>query len=1338
MEKNKFMSTFEYKLIYIFRINDESHKGLLKIGEATVHTDKDKLELKPNCDELNKAAHNRISSYTSEAGIIYDLLYTELAVTNSNELFNDKSVHRVLKRTGIKNFYFDTIKKQNEWFVVGLETAKNAIKAVKEGRNSLKESEVSSKPDPIEFRPEQEKAIKETIQCFKSHNAMLWNAKMRFGKTLSALEVARRKRFKRIIVLTHRPVVEDSWFDDFKKIFYDNENYRFGSKTQGESIEKLLEDNKPFVYFASIQDLRGATLVGGVYKKDENIFNCKWDFVVIDEAHEGIKTELGEKTVEGVVKLNKDYKTKVLYLSGTPFNLMSEFSPSQIYTWDYIMEQSEKNNWDKTHFGDPNPYEDLPELRIYTYELSKIFSNYIDVQDSCFNFKEFFRTWTGNVEIDKNSIPSEKQVGDFVHEGDIRKFLELLCKPGEESNYPFSTEEYKNFFRHSLWMVPGVKEGKALSKLLKEYDSYNCFKIINVCGNEESKDPLKDVRSAIGENPEETYTITLTCGKLTAGVSIKEWTAVFYLMGSYNTSASSYLQTIFRAQTPAKINGKMKERCYVFDFAPDRALKMMASAGGLSYRTGDISTNTVMGELLNYCPVISVDGSKMTTYDVPSMLMQLKRAVTQMVVESGFSDAKIYNDNLFKLNDVQLKEFAELKKIIGSDTKQSKKYNNVVINSQGFTDEEYEKLKLAKNKKKLTKEEKRLIEEAKKQKKEAIKAISILRAISIRIPLLIYGADIDVKKDIDIDNFTEMIDDVSWKEFMPNGVTKELFKKFSKYYDRDIFIAAGHQIRENALHADSLPIKERIQRISEIFETFKNPDKETVLTPWKTVNMHLGTCIGGYNFNNESNEPIFLNKGQVTSDLFDNKDVKILEINSKTGLYALYCAFSIYMNKNNKADLSEKEQIKYWDDIIKNNIYIVCKSEMAKQITKRTLIGFRNTKANIIVIDDIVEKLKKDVSICTEKILNPKEWNEIGGKSMKFDAIVGNPPYQETVANNKGKRAKYKAIYNLFFDEARKINPKYISIIIPSRWMTKATEGISDKWVDEVISCNKISLMHDYLTSSECFQNVGIRGGVCYFLYDKDYNGKCDYYLHEVNSGDKPYNRKMYLNQDNRGIVIRDRMAYPIIEKIEAKIGKYINNSDLNFSSYIGPKDCFTNKKVLTSNWSGFVKKKDKKHNIKYYCNKKNLNIDFGFIDESIIPKNHQAIAINKVYITAASGSGNDSYVLGKPFFGEPYSACSQTYLVIGFNQKLSEEQCQNIIKYVNTKFFRYLVSVKKKTQNGPKGVYQFVPVQNFANDNKDIDWNQSIENIDEQLYENYNLSREEIFEINTKIDYIK
>lgn len=297
--RERFESTFEYKLIYIFRINDESHSNMLKIGDASIRTNKQIEDLINNCRDLNEAAKRRINEYTATAGIAYELLHTELAIYSkendgipSLKAFRDHDVHRVLKRSCIEQKFFDTERKQNEWFLTDLETAKNAIKAVKESRASLLSTEISQTRSPIVFRPEQEEAIKKTIAQFNKSDRMLWNAKMRFGKTLSALEVARQKNFNKTLIYTHRPVVSDSWYEDFYKIF-EGTDYIFGSKEKGEPIENLLNDNTKFVYFASIQDLRGSQAVGGKFEKNEYIFLIDWDLIVIDEAHEGTKTTLG-------------------------------------------------------------------------------------------------------------------------------------------------------------------------------------------------------------------------------------------------------------------------------------------------------------------------------------------------------------------------------------------------------------------------------------------------------------------------------------------------------------------------------------------------------------------------------------------------------------------------------------------------------------------------------------------------------------------------------------------------------------------------------------------------------------------------------------------------------------------------------------------------------------------------------------------------------------------------------------------------------------------------------------------------------------------------------------
>ena len=388
----KFESSLKLKLIYVFRINDEAHRGCVKVGEATADTDNFAELNQPNCKALNAAARNRINQYTQTAGIAYDLLYTECTLFVKNKAlcsFNDKEVHSVLERSGVKKKVFDTVNRANEWFVCDLETVKRAIAAVKGDRQSLTTGEVTTTHNPIIFRPEQREAIDKTKKQLKKSKEMLWYAKMRFGKTLSALQVVKEMGFKRTLILTHRPVVDSGWYADFGKIFYDIPTYRYGSKNVGDdhsSLERHANGGGSYVYFASMQDLRGSQTVGGKFDKNDKVFSTPWDFIIVDEAHEGTQTELGKNVMTELIKPT----TKVLRLSGTPFNLLDNYKEDDIYTWDYVMEQRAKAAWDQTHPGDPNPYAGLPTMNIFTYDLGRLLHDFID-EDVAFNFREFFR-----------------------------------------------------------------------------------------------------------------------------------------------------------------------------------------------------------------------------------------------------------------------------------------------------------------------------------------------------------------------------------------------------------------------------------------------------------------------------------------------------------------------------------------------------------------------------------------------------------------------------------------------------------------------------------------------------------------------------------------------------------------------------------------------------------------------------------------------------------------------------------------------------------------------------------------------------------------------------------
>ncbi|UKS53955.1 DEAD/DEAH box helicase [Mycoplasma feriruminatoris] len=408
-----FETIFSYKLIYVFRINDKKHKGCLKIGETSLNYEGDRNNLFINCETLNKAAKKRIDQYTTTAAIDYELLHTELAINNKNHAFRDRDIHRVLEASGIKKKKFD--KKSKEWYIVDLETVKNAIKAVKESRKVLENCEKTNDLSPIIFRPEQKNTIEETTKKLSpnKYDKILWNAKMRFGKTLCALEVIKRKEFINTIIISHRPVVKSGWQEDYNKIFYDRKDFLFLTKEN----KDLLEDNKfKKIYFASIQDLRGSEKIGGNFKKNDDVFNMEWDFLIVDEAHDGTTTQLGRDVID---KINKRY---TLLLSGTPYVLMNNISEEQTITWDYIKEQEAKRNWEINNFGDSNPYSDLPKLNIHIYDLK----NYSEIKsfldnDKAFSFSEFFRVWSGDKNKDDCDV-DKSLIGKFVHEKDVNFF----------------------------------------------------------------------------------------------------------------------------------------------------------------------------------------------------------------------------------------------------------------------------------------------------------------------------------------------------------------------------------------------------------------------------------------------------------------------------------------------------------------------------------------------------------------------------------------------------------------------------------------------------------------------------------------------------------------------------------------------------------------------------------------------------------------------------------------------------------------------------------------------------------------------------------------------------
>lgn len=1409
------------RILYVLKVNDRKHAGLLKIGEIFV--DASEAGEYEEMDMLKDLVKKKLDKTTWAQELNYEVVLAESTTYSSvkgDDCYKARTIIDILSDSGYSPQYLKgEEKKLDLWMPVNLSQVNEAIASAKCGRKTIEGKPMPGRK-PIDFRPEQKEAINAAIDKFstKTGRKFLWNAKMRFGKTLSALEVARRlgetdtkkpnrPLVKTVLIVTHRPVVDKGWRDDFNKIFFDQlDTYNYGSRNLDEhgsvgnfySLTKDVKKGKRLVFFVSMQFLRLSNLVGGgnndPLKRD--IMNYDWDMVVVDEAHEGTKTLRGQNVID---RLKKD-NTVMLSLSGTPFNLYDDFKDEEIYTWDYVKEQRAKTQWEEEHYGDPNPYAELPHMNLFTFDLSKIMRDNEDADTSDFRFNEFFRIWTGERKKDGEKLPSKELIGRFIHENAVNDFLDMLVREDSESNYPYSTEEFRNKFKHTFWIVPGVKEAAALEKLLGEHDvfGHGNFKIVNVAGDGNIEDPngqaLQEVEDAIKNNE---YTITLSCGKLTTGVSVPQWTAVFYLKGSEMTTAATYMQTIFRVQTHAVLDGEQKRECYVFDFAPSRALRVVAETAKMAVRAkGSGAMGFVkgtqeeeeeeLGEFLKFCPVISLEEGGMIPYEPSRLFAQLKDVYVARAVQSGYADNSLYSsDTLVHLGEAALAALDRISGKIGT-TPNLPKPDTIDVGYKPMTDEEKATAKKAEKKKKqkkpLTPEEQEALEKKRAEREQKKARISVLRGLSIRIPLLVYGAEIeDGQEDteLSISNFTTLVDQPSWDEFMPAGITKDDFDAIRDSYDPVIFREAAKRIRSLTRAADLMDVEERIERIATVFSYFHNPDKETVLTPWRVVNMHLSDTIGGWSFYNEDfsqpnvelrkdsngNEyeykwPHFVDQGKVTADVFGNYDARLLEINSKTGLYPLYLTYSLYRLWKSEyvryglIDKAERDDKVIWDSILNDNIFVVCKTPMARAITRRTLVGFRRhddgreiqvnavcpywdiklldlIKKKVIKVGeevfppdtiyktDLVGVLRYDSKIFERDVVRPEWWENVDSKAnikldrkifknmIKFDVVVGNPPYQI-----EGDGQRKEPIYHLFYDSTFNI-ARVVTLITPGRFLFEVGQTPRE-WMRRMLNDDNLKVVRYVADSTKVFETVVIKGGIAITLRDKSQKfGKIGVFTsyEELNTIYKHVFKtsKKYMSDlvSSRGMYKYTEqmfMDYPEADQLQADGAGYqvtpksFEQKEFPYSQEYKQEDL-----AIWGRLDG--------HRVKQYIS-------------SMYIQNNPFIDRYNVLIPKAVGKGELGEIIPDPMICKPQEGHTDTFLSIG--QFKTEFEARACWKYISTKFARALWGMLKITQNSTKDTWANVPLQNFT-ENSDIDWSESIEDIDRQLYKKYELDQPEI-----------
>lgn len=633
-------------------------KGLLKIGYTTRDVEARVAEQFP---------------IKKPGGKPYVILVAERAIAANGEFFTDKKIHAILKEKGFRNV-------NGEWYEA---TTSDVMEALHEARQGYRVSEGRQHSFPM--RPEQQKAVEVTKAYFKRYentsdtrsSHFLWNAKMRFGKTFTAYQLAKAMGWKRVLVLTYKPAVEDAWRSDLNS-HVDFSSWQFIGR--GESFE-IIDETKPYVWFASFQDILGKTKSGGIKERFEAAHVIDWDAVILDEYHFGAwrnsaKELYDADTVENEkeLKAQEEFSEETfplsvrhfLYMTGTPFRALNtgEFLEDQIFNWTYPDEQRAKEQWIESN--GVNPYDELPQIVMMTYQMPEaIRAAALKSDNNEFDLNEFFKA----KEVPSNE-PSQPSQFIFEHEKEVQMWLHLIrgnympANPqagtdGKKPPIPYEDIRLQKYLIHTFWFLPSVASCKAMARLLGEVQNnfFNDYKIIVAAGADAGigLDAIAPVKEAMTGNPLTTKTITLSCGKLTTGVSIPAWTGIFMLRNT--SSPETYFQAAFRVQTPWVLRNKLgtdphskeivKAKCYIFDFAPNRALQLISEYSSRLDLNENTSVESKVADFLRFLPVLCYDGFSMQPLDARELLDIVASGTASTMLAKRWQSAQMVSvDNI--------------------------------------------------------------------------------------------------------------------------------------------------------------------------------------------------------------------------------------------------------------------------------------------------------------------------------------------------------------------------------------------------------------------------------------------------------------------------------------------------------------------------------------------------------------------------------------------------------------------------------------------------------------------------------------------------------------------
>ncbi len=1403
-----------YPQIYAYILPElPENEGSQKIG----YTERENVETRIKEQAVNAARRLK-----------YKTLWSAPAFFEDGEDFKDKIFHKFLIKKGIEH----KIDLGLEWFYFNGEPFKSKDLFDLFRKEKFKALQNKSNKKEYTLRFEQEDAVNKAIAYFEKNEKgeFLWNAKPRFGKTLASYDLAKRLKASKVLIVTNRPAIANSWFDDFEEFI---DGYAFISETSSlnnrptisrtQYTEIIKTGTIGQFTFLSLQDLKGSKYfsANGIEKLGW-IAELEWDLLIIDEAHEGIDT-LRTRAAFDVIK-----RKNTLHLSGTPFKQLAneKFSKEAIFNWTYLDEQKMKQL--ELEEGETGEHTDMPDLRLFTYRISEMTTKQVNEgleidnenYDYAFDLNEFFKA-------------KDKK---FIRENEVIEFLKNLST---NKKYPFSTPELREELKHTFWYVGNrVDSVKALEQLLKKDPVFKDYKVVVAAGNgqtfEEEENDFKanessfeKVKKAIKENEK---TITLSCGQLTTGVTVKEWTAV--LMLTDIKTPSVYMQAAFRAQNPYKElrNGEwfVKKSAYLFDFAPTRVLEIYDQfANGLNPKAvkGEITEKdreANIGELLNFFPVISEDvNGEMIELDAQKVLTFPNALAGTEIVKARFMTNLLFNDSLKgvfnfpkevedildkmpeeknkrvqktkntldlddarKLNDNKTAKINENTEIIlgekifktntervvdnllnnNSDTISSQelietfsqvaepliaKYKEVYKTTQAETNEAtkqiQEKVKLVAEeynnsenkdsailkqklidileddfvKNKVAQKEEEIVAKVQKTKEEEIK--DRLRSFTRTIPMFIMANG--SKDEITIDNFDLEIVDKDFVEL--TSITKEEFHKLRDGFDyeengeRKTFTGVFNKYRFNASIVEFKEKKDQLSNYftaeDDIFELIPPQKTNQIFTPKKVVQMMINSL--------EENDP----------SLFTRTDSTFIDLYMKSGMYITEIVKKLFLNTR-KQYKSDDECLKH---ILENQVYGLSPTPILQGITQAYIFGFdvdQKISRKNFVQHDITPEAQQDTA--KEKLQQLFKLKE----NMKFDAVVGNPPYQESVEKTDSQsQANSKWVYYLFQNIADIIGKKS-SLVYPfGGWFDdnntfngfgkrilsdghtvsiNAFEGTSDKraWYRNDINPNPIF-----------GDGVNLSAGVSIVNRNMTNNFKTF-----------EYSNRMY-SDNSREVSVADwetlspNPDFTVgVKLLGEKLKKYVSNKTFGIES-----DFIENNPNLFS-----LEPTQFKKPIKLLTNDKSGSsgrAKWFYIERNTVEKNINLIDQYKVAMPSAYPK--KTLVSGVPTIEQVLTRASEIIQIFepkeifGRSKMLlfhSPEKIdvENFMKYTQTRFFACMVL------NEPNRSFSFgfvIPLLDFTI-NSDIDWSKSISEIDQQLYAKYNLSPEEISFIESMI----